>query len=224
MWSFSLALCLVSIVTLARAGPQIVKAGSLTLSDGWKNDIGRCSNPWPAIYTYLPGTNAQLTFTGTAVAIYGVYDTLSSEGGISTIVLDGATVAVFNSLPPLQAKCQVQIYAVTGLAAGSHTVGIWLTQYGPDGTHGKLELTHFIYDDPGVPGSFTPNGTSAAVPTSGPAPGPAATGGASPASNGPSTKPGSSVPASSSVVNHPYSIMMAALGTTIGLAVAAFLT
>ncbi|KAG8905677.1 hypothetical protein FRB99_008450 [Tulasnella sp. 403] len=196
------------------------------LSDGWSKDYNRCGNPWPAIYTRALGASAQLSFTGTAVAIYGV-DNLPNAAGVSTIVLDGTTVASFDSsnpVPSFQAKCQIQIYGVSGLAAGPHTIGIWLTQYGADGTRALLSLTHFVYDDPGVPGSFTPNATSAAVPTSGPAPAPATTGGASPANSGPTTKPGPAVPASSSSLNYPCSIMMTALGIAIGLGVVAFLT
>ncbi|KAG8900577.1 hypothetical protein FRB99_005967 [Tulasnella sp. 403] len=171
MW-WRLAYCLLAVaVPLVRAGPHQVTAATVNLSPGWNTDSFLCGNQWASVWTLTLGANANYTFTGTGIDVYGVY---SAKGGLSTIILDGATVGSFNSLPPLQAPCQAHIFSASGLPLGPHTIAIYLTQYGPDNLQAILELSHFIYDDPNVPGVFVPS-TSLPVPSPSPTPTPTPT-------------------------------------------------
>ena len=65
-------------------------------------------------------TNKPITFTGTGISF--LTETNSDEGQVG-ITLDGVTKPAVNANSPTR-QVQQQLYSVTGLAAGSHTLTV----------------------------------------------------------------------------------------------------
>jgi hypothetical protein len=82
-------------------------------------------------YTQQDGASATITFTGTGISF--LTETNSDEGQVG-ITLDGVTKPAVNANSPTR-QVQQQLYSVTGLAAGSHTL-----------TVSKLSGTYFLVD------------------------------------------------------------------------------
>jgi hypothetical protein len=82
-------------------------------------------------YTQQDGASATITFTGTGISF--LTETNSDEGGVG-ITLDGLVKPAVNANTPSRGV-QQQLYSVTGLAAGSHTL-----------TVSKLSGTYFLVD------------------------------------------------------------------------------
>jgi len=82
-------------------------------------------------YTQQDGDSASITFTGTGISF--LTETNSDEGDVA-VTLDGVAKGTF-SANTAQRQAQVPVYAVTGLAAGRHTL-----------TVSKLSGSYFLVD------------------------------------------------------------------------------
>ena len=141
--ALSLATALGATETSPPAGylraEQDAAAASYTGSWVIQSSTSSCSySGGTATNTASSGSQANFTFTGTAVRWIGYQD---SASGIADVYIDGTfqTSVDTYSLNPV---CQSMIFAVSGLANGPHTLTITAT-----GTHSLLSLGNSVWVD-----------------------------------------------------------------------------
>jgi hypothetical protein len=88
----------------------------------WEVTVSRAWSDRTAVFTWVAGARATLTFTGPSVRWIGFRGPI---GGIARVFLDGAVTEV--DTYSADEHAQTVVYQATGLSAGSHTLTIEVT-------------------------------------------------------------------------------------------------
>jgi len=96
---------------------------AITYAATWEVTVSRAWSDKTAVFTWVPGAHATLTFTGTSVRWIGYHGSL---GGIANVYLDGVLVARVDTYSA-EDSGQVIDYEARGLTAGSHVLTIEAT-------------------------------------------------------------------------------------------------
>jgi hypothetical protein len=89
----------------------------------WEATVSRAWSERTAVFTWVAGAHATLTFTGTSVRWIGYRGPV---GGIARVYLDGAFVGMIDTYSA-EEEAQAVVYETRGLAAGSHMLTIEVT-------------------------------------------------------------------------------------------------
>jgi hypothetical protein len=120
------------------AAPTRYEETAATFTGTWFTNNASANSGGQAVLAIDAGSRATFTFNGTGVAWIGYSDEWS---GIARVFVDGtlrATVDTYGS----PARAQKQLYAISGLAAGAHTLAVEAT-----GTAGPSSGSAWIWVD-----------------------------------------------------------------------------
>jgi hypothetical protein len=96
---------------------------SVAFVDYWEVTVSRAWSDRTAVFTWVAGARANLTFTGSSVRWIGYRGPL---GGIARIYLDGEFVAAVDTYAPDE-KEQVILYEAAALSGGPHVLTVEVT-------------------------------------------------------------------------------------------------
>ena len=113
-------------------------SSAVQYSGTWYPNSGAFNNGGSAAMAMDAGSQAKITFTGTAVKWIGFSDPWS---GIAQVYLDGALVKTVDTYAATQAAQATQ-YSVSGLSNGTHTLTITAT-----GTHSAQSAGAWVWVD-----------------------------------------------------------------------------